>query len=210
LYAPGQSVRGPSFCLSFDLLVDAGCRPLLERFLVLDGTPVKTIHETGYFERIGSKTRYELYIPAPASTQRGQAMLYHVATRNFFAWVCGKALVGARLSTALIGLLNSMNEFRSEGAENEADILDYMDEAGYSDMRNSPDHALAILQFAENFHFRTVWIDAFAHCVGMSDKLQCSSELEVNICNVPLSTININVWTVCQSRIKSRYESISS
>lgn len=89
--------------------------------------------------------------------------------------------MGSHLGGALVGLFNSMNEFRSDDADNEMDILDYMDEEGYSDMRNSPDHALAILYFAEYFHFRDIWIDAFAHCTGMNEQLPDSTEFDVRI-----------------------------
>lgn len=191
LYGRGQSARGPSFRVPFDVLVESGCRPLLERFLVWEGTPPSTSShdDSEYFNRSRSSARYELYIPAPASAERGQSMLYHVATRNFFAWLFGRSLVGPHLGGALVGLLNSMNEFRNEDVENEIDILDYMDEEGYADMRNHPDHALAVLHFAENFRFRNVWIDAFAHCAGMNELLPHSSEFEVRFVHDPTALI---------------------
>ena len=64
-----------------------------------------------------------------------------------------------------------MYEFRSEGEDNVQAVLDYTDMEGYADMRNVPDHALAILFFAEHFQFRDLWIDAFAHCAGINDIL---------------------------------------
>jgi len=87
--------------------------------------------------------------------------------------------VGTNLGGALVGLLNSLNEFRSEGQDNLQAIIDYMDEEGYADMRNQPDHALAILFFAEHFQFKDLWIDAFAHCVGMNEKLFSRPGFEV-------------------------------
>ncbi|TVY86525.1 hypothetical protein LAWI1_G007562, partial [Lachnellula willkommii] len=106
-----------------------------------------------------------------STAETGQAFLYHLATRNLFAWIFGKPLVGIHLGGALVGLLNSLNEFRSEGGDNLQAIIDYMDEEGYADISNQPDHALAILFFAEHFQFKDLWIDAFAHCVGMNEKL---------------------------------------
>jgi len=70
-----------------------------------------------------SARRHELYIPAPRSIERGQAFHYHSATRNFFAWVFGRPLVGSHLGGALVGLLNSMNEFRSAGENNVQAIM---------------------------------------------------------------------------------------
>lgn len=130
-------------------------------------------------ENFFASSKTELYIPPPSTVERGEAFLYHTATRNFFAWVFGKPLVGTHLGGALVGLLNSMNEFRSAGEDNVQAVMDYMDEEGYAEMRNQPNHALAILFFAEHFHFKDLWIDAFAHCVGMNDKLISSTGFEV-------------------------------
>jgi hypothetical protein len=106
-------------------------------------------------------------------------MFYHIATRNFFAWMLGKSMVGFHLGGALVTLLNNMNDFRSKQTDNIRDILDYMDEEGYGDMRSQPDYALAILYFAEHFRFRDLWIDAYAHCAGMNERLFQSTEYEV-------------------------------
>lgn len=64
-----------------------------------------------------------------------------------------------------------MNEFRRTGQDNVQDIIDYMDDEGYADMRDAPNYALAVLYFAEHFHFKDMWIDAFAHCAGMNERL---------------------------------------
>lgn len=122
---------------------------------------------------------FELYIPAPAGVARQEAYLYHLATRNFFAWVFGKSLVGSHLGTALVGLMNSLNEFRCEGEDNTQAMMDYLDEEGYYDMAENPEYALAVLFFAENFKFKDLWIDAFAHCAGMYERLYAYPEFEV-------------------------------
>ncbi|KAH6720076.1 hypothetical protein BKA61DRAFT_470674 [Leptodontidium sp. MPI-SDFR-AT-0119] len=180
LYEHGQSRRGPAFKIPMDALLQTNCRPLLDRFLAASpgGSPSSQgSSNDSYFSQSRDKV-YELYIPAPPNVDRGEAFLYHTATRNFFAWIFGKSLVGVHLGGALVGLLNSMNEFRSTSEDNVQGIIDYMDEEGYADMRNAPDHALAILYFAEHFRFRDLWIDAFAHCTGMNEKLIASPGFE--------------------------------
>jgi hypothetical protein len=166
-----------------EALLTSSCRPLLDRFIVHHSaesplSDISTSDDGGCFGQPNSGN-YELYIPAPPTAERGQAFLYHSATRNFFAWIFGKSLVGSHLGGALIGLLNSMNELRSLGKNNVQAIVDYMDEEGYADMRNSPDHALGVLFFAEHFRFKDMWIDAFAHCTGMHDRLASSPGFEV-------------------------------
>ncbi|KAL1863881.1 hypothetical protein Daus18300_008030 [Diaporthe australafricana] len=69
-----------------------------------------------------------------------------------------------------------MHEFRDAGVDNKRDLLGYLDEEGYLDTRHQPNHALAILHVAENFELRDLYIDAFTHCVGMSERLYRSPE----------------------------------
>lgn len=80
---------------------------------------------------------------------------------------------------ALVGLLDSMNEFRSKDEDNITAIKQYMYRKRYLDFGNRPHHALAALVFAEHFQLRDVWIDAFAHCVGLQTRLKSSPEFEV-------------------------------
>ncbi|CAL3965018.1 unnamed protein product [Diplocarpon coronariae] len=179
LYKRGRSRRGPAIRIPMEALIQTGCRPLLDRFLfdAPGESPASELSAEGYPGQASNRT-YELYIPAPPNADRGEAFLYHTATRNFFAWMFGKSLAGVHLGGALVGLLNSMDEFRSMGKDNVQEILDYMDEEGYADMRNAPEHALAVLYFAEHFRIRDLWLDAFAHCSGMNENLTYSPGFE--------------------------------
>lgn len=161
LYEKGQSHRGPAFRILFASLLSAQCQPLIERF-VDRAVSEEEAHQNG---------RVDLYIPAPAGASRSEAVQYHLVIRNFFAWVTRRSVVGRHLGNALIGLLNAMDEFREPDADNIHDLYAYLDEEGYLDMRNQPNHALAILHLAESFQMRDLYIDAFAHCVGMSEHL---------------------------------------
>jgi hypothetical protein len=163
------------------VLLDARCGPLIDRFLDrdFDRSPLLEASGNGHFKQSDKSRRYELYIPAPPMAERGQPMLHHISTRNFFAWLFGKPLVGPHLGEALVGLLTSMNEFRFCDMDNVVDILYFMDKQRYSDIINEPDYALAVLYFAEHFQFRDLWIRAFVHSTGMSEMLGGSSEYEV-------------------------------
>ncbi|TGO07519.1 hypothetical protein BTUL_0269g00020 [Botrytis tulipae] len=182
LYGRGQSMRGPAFRVPLNVLVDAKCQPLLDAFMSKDinGSPIVDINEVldEYYSGSSDSDHVELYIPAPVMAERGEAFLYHTATRNFFAWIFKKSLVGQDLGSALVGLLNSMSQFRLTDANNVDDIVAYIDGEGYADMRNTPDHALGIMYFAEHFHFKDMWIDALAHCAGMCEKLHNSPGFE--------------------------------
>ncbi|KAI7774332.1 hypothetical protein LA080_008891 [Diaporthe eres] len=166
LYEKGRSQRGPAFKVPFACLLSAQCTPLIETF-VDRSVSEEEAHQNG---------RVDLYIPAPPTASRSQALQYHIATRNFFAWIFRRSMVGNHLGNALVALEGSMQEFRDMGVDNKRDLLSYLDEEGYLDTRHQPNHALAILHVAENFELRDLYIDAFAHCVGMSEQLYKSPE----------------------------------
>ncbi|KUI65113.1 hypothetical protein VM1G_00070 [Cytospora mali] len=163
LYEKGQSQREPAFKIPFECILSAKCEPLLERFMD------RSISEED--EEARQHGRVDLYIPAPPTASRSQALQYHIATRNFFAWVCRRSMVGDHLGNALVALMKSIHEYRGDDVDNFQDLMDYLDEEGYLDMSNHPNHAVAILYLAENFEYRDLYIDAFAHCVGMSERL---------------------------------------
>ncbi|MCJ1393854.1 hypothetical protein MMC18_006730 [Xylographa bjoerkii] len=181
-YERGQSRRGASLRLLLADIESSNCRPLLERCCAypVPESPAETVSSSsddgGYFSNPSSTGKYELYIPAPAHLNREEALQYHLTTRNFFAWMFEKPIVGHRLGDALISLLDRMNEFRPDTEENLDDILAYIDNLSYTDFRDCPDHALAILNFAEAFENRELWTDAFVHCSGMNDELVTSTE----------------------------------
>ena len=79
----------------------------------------------------------------------------------------------------MIDLYTRLNELRYDQDQNLDDILAYIDNEGYTDFRECPDHALAVLQFAETLQERELWTDAFVHCVGMWEQLDRSAEFEV-------------------------------
>ncbi|CVK88329.1 uncharacterized protein FMAN_04972 [Fusarium mangiferae] len=171
LHAKGHSQRGPSFKVPFSALLEAQCYPLIQRFLVWEGVQTPNLRELMRWSKKNTTRKIELYIPPPPTTDKTQAFNYHLATRNFFAWVFRRSMVGYSLGNALIGLLHSMHEFRSGVDDNVSDMMEYFDEEGYLDMANQPNHALAILQLAECFQMKELYIRAFAHCVGMSEYL---------------------------------------
>lgn len=132
-----------------------------------------------HFAKLSQQSRIELYIPAPPGSDKQQAYNYHLATRNLIAFIFRRSLVGEHLGGALISLLHSMHESRTIDVDNLSDLMGYMDEEGYLDLKDRPAHALALLHFAETFQLRDLYIEAFAHCCGMHDRLFGNSEYQV-------------------------------
>ncbi|KAL5612698.1 hypothetical protein BROUX41_004213 [Berkeleyomyces rouxiae] len=181
LFAQGTSRRGPAFCVQLSSLLAARCHPLIERYAAR-GVPDSIVSESqsyaGYdmWYRANPRRYVELYMTPPPGADKRQASRFHLATRNFFAWVCRRSLVGEHLGGAIVTLMRTMQQFRLPGTNNIYDLLDFLEEEGYLNMQNLPNHALAILYVSEYFQFREMYIDAFAHCVGMNSQLFLSSE----------------------------------
>ncbi|TKA69755.1 hypothetical protein B0A55_08307 [Friedmanniomyces simplex] len=119
----------------------------------------------------------ELYIPAPADAKREQAYIYHLTTRNFFAYATRKPVVGEKLGTALADLLERMREWLPKTAAL-ANFTNYCEEQGYSNMAGNVDYALACLALAEHARLKELWVESFVHCVGMFERLHLSREFE--------------------------------
>lgn len=183
LHAEGRSRRGPSFRLpmaqiacSNDVIMNCGSQSGADSPC---STDLSSSSDGGYFQDRSNLQTHELYIPAPTEMSPDEAFRYHLTTRNVFAGISGKPIVGFHLSQALIDLLERMNTFSSTEEDDLGEILDYMDEQGYLDFRESPDYALAVLNFAEHFEIPGLWTNAFAHCAGMNNRLVGSGEFEV-------------------------------
>lgn len=174
----GQLQGEPAFKVPFACLLSAKCEPLIERYRD------RSTSEEDAFQH----GRVELYIPAPQTGSRSQALEYHIGIRNFFAWVCRRSVVGEHLGNALVTLVHSMHEFRGDDVDNIQDLLGYLDEEGYLDMRKHPNHALAILLLAENLQLRGLYIHSLAHCMGMNEKLYKCPEYSVS--STPISTVH--------------------
>ncbi|KAI4929436.1 uncharacterized protein J4E92_005100 [Alternaria infectoria] len=124
----------------------------------------------------GEHSIVELFIPVPEELSRENSFRRHIATRNFFAFLLGKPLVGDHMGQAFVDVQERLHHFRPSHPNNHQDFLDYAENQGYRDLVECTDYALASLYYAEHFKLRDIWVDAFAHCVGMSDSLVLSPE----------------------------------
>ncbi|CAI6335663.1 unnamed protein product [Periconia digitata] len=181
LYARGQSRRGASFCVPFKTLTRSRCRPLFDSYFPHIAEPLGS--DVKNQTRIpGSRDKdkpfspkIELYIPAPASATKEEAFEWHLTTRNFFAYIFSKPLVGKHLGRALVNLEERISRFCSHD-DSRSKFLSYAERQGYRDYVDCPDYALAMLYYGEHYKLRSIWIDAFAHCVGMNESLPMSPE----------------------------------
>ena len=114
-------------------------------------------------------------MPAPESSRK-EAFTWHITTRNFFAFILGRPVVGTILGQALIDLRERLDVFRPNDTRNHDEFMAYLEKAGYLEVAHAPDYALALLNVAEHFKLQELWVDAFAHCVGMESVLRSHPE----------------------------------
>lgn len=150
--------------------------------------------------------KYEIHFPAPVGLSKEQTYKYHLTTRNVFAVLFGKGLVGVTLGETLLDLVERMDTYippttqpklqhqassaTLEGARkrknrsldmeeksgNVGRVLEYLLNREFDDLRNCPDVAAGILVFAEKFQLGEIWREAFCHCVGMLNQMEGGKE----------------------------------
>jgi hypothetical protein len=193
LYAKGQSRRGPSFRIPLDEIQAAKFEAIFSMFyneVATKGTasPRPTSFEGN--EKLSKSALCEIYIPPPDYSSKDDSFSWHITTRNFFAFLFGKPLVGNCLSKSMIDLQERINLFRTHDPSNHSDLMAYFERMAYLDFAHCPDYALALLAFAEFYELEDLWIDAFVHCAGMNEMLNLSPEFEVRS-DLPLpSSVN--------------------
>ncbi|KAI1426953.1 hypothetical protein F5Y12DRAFT_222938 [Xylaria sp. FL1777] len=170
LHGEGQSRRGAAFRVPFSKLLEANFQPLISKFLS------RTRTDTARYSEGAGIGQIELFIPAPPRADKIHSYNYHLATRNLFAFIFRRSMVGECLGTALIALMHGLYRFRTPDVDNVQDLISYMDEEGYLNLNGQPTYALAILHLAEVFQLRELYIDAFAHCCGTGGRLFLAPE----------------------------------
>ncbi|KAF2399350.1 hypothetical protein EJ06DRAFT_464854, partial [Trichodelitschia bisporula] len=171
LYARGQSRRGPSFRVPLRALQDARFDRIFSLFYAQATKEVNSFNPT-------NPGVIELFIPPPDNLTKDAAFAWHLTTRNFFAFLFGKPLVGSLLGRAMVDLQDRLQLLRPDAARNQREVMAYLEGMGYLEFVHCPEYALALLHYAENFRIGDLWIDAFVHCVGMNDLIESNSQLQ--------------------------------
>lgn len=183
LAAPGQSRRGPAFLVPSKILLGS---VLASQTYEFDYKVRQAWDAEGSFARkqkrlsTDDRTSHELFLPAPENCTRAAVFDWHITTRNYFAFCLRKCIVGRSLGQSLLELHKRLELWRPNSKKNTADLLEYAKTIGYMNFAHCPDFSIAMLRLAERCRLDDLWIDAFAHCVGMKDMLVISGESQVS------------------------------
>ncbi|SMQ52638.1 unnamed protein product [Zymoseptoria tritici ST99CH_3D7] len=175
LYAPATSRRGASFKIPLELLEQTNSPHLLKQCL---HRPTKTAasissddngSDSGYGASVSDDSSArcsELYLSAPIELTRAEAFSYHVGTRNYFAYLLRKPIVGEDFGVSLAHLWKRIEVWQPHCNASEI-FQEYCLEQGYLDLAGNLEYASAALYWSELARVQNVWVDAFVHCVGM-------------------------------------------
>lgn len=172
-YARGTSRRGASLRIPLAKLQDTGSHYLLRECLYKSpsSSDEDDYSDSGYAPSTSSDHDShcsELYIPAPVELSRQEAFSYHIGTRNYFAYLLEKPIVGENSGLALAHLWQRIQAWQRDDLPVTA-FRAFCQERGYSDFAGNLDYAAAALYWSEHARVKEIWIDAFVHCVGMHD-----------------------------------------
>lgn len=121
---------------------------------------------------------YELFFPAPLDASMVENLRHHLTTRNVFALLFGKCLVGLNLYQSLLDLHERLQMYMPPESDNAGLIIDHIVSHGLDDVRNDPTSAAGLLAWSEGPLVRWYegWREAYVHCAGMYSRLQRIAE----------------------------------
>ncbi|KAK5941221.1 hypothetical protein PMZ80_006498 [Knufia obscura] len=127
----------PSFIVPFQRLVWFQCQPLIKNAAVGETHPeesstLPTPPRTS--RRHSPRSTCTLLLEAPDQYNSEEVMQYHITTRNFFACIMERPLVGPDPASALLALKVRMDLWRTPSVDNFATLHHYAKTQGYGDL----------------------------------------------------------------------------
>jgi hypothetical protein len=191
LREPGKSSHGPAFRVHKAQLREKGFDRILQKCIDRAPLPGVKCLLTACPGCEKHQPPSEIYMPAPSSVDLDTIFDHHITTRNFFTWLYDLPLAGRTLGQSLIALKDRINFYRPDThTQTGREIVSYAESQKYLDFRECVDHALAALALAESLELEDLWVDAFAHCVGMSDRSPHTS-IEYPVSKIALTPSNL-------------------
>ncbi|CAD6585482.1 MAG: hypothetical protein ASARMPREDX12_002010 [Alectoria sarmentosa] len=121
-----------------------------------------------------AQIRHEIHFPAPDVASRIEILRYHITTRNFFAFLLNKPLVGLTFYQALIDLYERLLVFMPRECNTSDVIIGFLTRNRLHNVCNDPAAAAGLLAYSEDdeVQWPEGWREGFVHCSGMYTKLR--------------------------------------
>lgn len=127
---------------------------------------------------IESPIRHEIHFPAPDDATRIEILRHHSTTRNFFAFLLSKPLVGMTYYQALTDLHERLLLYMPHDIDCAHLLIQYLIKNHLHNNSNDVVAAAGLLAWIENHQIKWPegWREAFVHCVGMYSELRTVPE----------------------------------
>ena len=121
-----------------------------------------------------AQIRHEIHFPAPDGASRIEILRHHIATRNFFALLLNKPLVGLTFYQALIDLHERLLVLLPRDSSCTDVIMGFLTSNRLHNVCNDPAAAAGLLAYSEDdeVQWPEGWREGFVHCNGMYTKLR--------------------------------------
>ncbi len=104
--------------------------------------------------------QHKLYIDARSGGSKVDVLRYHVTTRNFFAFLIRKPLVGFTFYQALTDLYERLEEYLSPSVDCAVALQSYLVMIGLVNVSNEPRAAAGLLAWSEDVRWNNGWREA--------------------------------------------------
>lgn len=134
---------------------------------------LSTVSEAGDHQH-ESPIRHEIHFPAPDDASRVEILRHHSTTRNLFACLLDKPLIGLTYYQALTDLHERLLLYMPNEIDSAQLLIRYLIKNNLHNVSNDPAAAAGLLAWIENHRigWPEGWREAFSHCVGMYRDLQ--------------------------------------
>lgn len=107
-----------------------------------------------------SGVQYKLYMDARSGGSKVDVLRYHITTRNFFAFLLRKPLVGFTYYQALVDLHERLDEYLPAGVDSAVALQSYLVMIGLVNVSNEPRAAAGLLAWSEDVRWNNGWREA--------------------------------------------------
>ncbi|KAG8533817.1 uncharacterized protein KY384_001558 [Bacidia gigantensis] len=125
----------------------------------------------GLRPRVEAHVCRDIYFPAPLEASRLDILRYHLTTRNVFALLLNKPLVGLTFYQALVDLQERLEDLAPTSPSAET-IINYLIRNRFHNVSNEPSAAVGLLGWSEDNLWLEGWREGYVHCTGMYSKLR--------------------------------------
>ena len=107
-----------------------------------------------------SGVQYKLYMDARSGGSKVDVLRHHITTRNFFAFLLRKPLVGFTYYQALVDLHERLDEYLPAGVDSAVALQSYLVMIGLVNVSNEPRAAAGLLAWSEDVRWNNGWREA--------------------------------------------------